>query len=220
MTQKRAFVFDAYGTLFDVHSIGTECNKIFPQKGEKISQTWRTKQVEYFMLHQIMGTYQPFKEITRSALLYAVKESHEELDSAAETQLMGAYLHLHIFPDVHRVLSELEGSTLAVFSNGSPDMLEPLVEQSIISHIVNQVISVDDVKQFKPSTQSYEYVLKTLNLSKDDIIFVSSNGWDISGAKNFGFQTAWINRDNNPVEELGLVPDHIFSNLNGLLSIN
>lgn len=213
----KAFVFDVYGTLFDVHSVRDKCEKMYPGKGTEISKTWREKQIQYSNLRQLMGNYQTFLTVTKEALRYAVKQHGEELDKAAEKELINSYLHLVAYPEVKEVLAQIQDKKIAVFSNGSHDMLDPLIKESEISKLIHQLISVDEIKQFKPTSASYDYALKQLQVQQEEVLFMSSNGWDISGAKNYGFQTAWINRKNLPVEELNLEPNSIYQDLKGIL---
>jgi len=213
----KAFVFDVYGTLFDVTAIKNECEELYAGHGETISQTWRTKQVEYFMLRQLMGNYDTLYSITHQALKYALKENELKSTEQIEQQLLEAYLHLPLYEEVEKVLTELKDQKLVVFSNGSHDMLDPLIENAGLKDLFSEVLSIDEIKEFKPVPASYQYAVEKLKLENQEVLFMSSNGWDISGAKSFGFQTAWINRKNLPVEELGLEPDDIFSDLNGLL---
>ncbi len=213
----KAFMFDVYGTLYDVFSVKEACNDIFPEKGDQISQTWRKKQIEYFMLRQLMDNYETFLTITKDALKYAANESKVELTEDNEKQLIKAYLCLPYYSEVKEVLKQLDHKQLVVFSNGSHDMLDPLIENSGLTELFDHVISIDEVKQYKPTPASYQYALDQLGIKAEEVLFMSSNGWDISGAKNFGFKTAWINRNNLPVEELNLAPDRIYSDLNGLL---
>ncbi|ANU11469.1 haloacid dehalogenase, type II [Planococcus antarcticus DSM 14505] len=213
----KAFVFDVYGTLFDVAAINKECEELYPGYGEKISRTWRSKQVEYFMLRQLMGSYATLYSITHDALKYALNENDLQASEQNEQQLLEAYLHLPLYSEVEKVLTELKDNNLVVFSNGSHDMLDPLVKNAELEELFNQVLSIDEIKQFKPTPESYQYALEKLELESHEVLFMSSNGWDVSGAKSFGFQTAWINRKNLPVEELDLDPDYIFDDLNGLL---
>nr|WP_226658692.1 haloacid dehalogenase type II [Pseudalkalibacillus hwajinpoensis] len=218
MNQVKAFVFDAYGTLFDVFSVIEKCEELYPNKGNQISQTWRKKQLEYSYLRQMMGNYRPFSEVTRDALRYAVEEAGAELTQENEDSLLEAYQHLTVYEEVPKVLKKLkeEGVTLAIFSNGSHDMLDPLVKQSPLAEYLDYVISADDIKQFKPTPASYTHALTFLELKRENILFMSSNGWDISGAKNFGFHTAWINRNQTPVEQLQLPPDTIYADLSDI----
>lgn len=213
----KAFVFDVYGTLFDVTAIKNECEKLYPGYGEKISQTWRTKQVEYFMLRQLMGNYATLHSVTHQALKYTLNENGLQSSEKNEQLLLQAYLELPLYEEVAEVLAQLKDQNLVVFSNGSHDMLDPLIEHAGLTSSFSRIISIDEIKQFKPAPTAYEYASEELGIKKDEVLFMSSNGWDISGAKNFGFQTAWINRKNLPVEELELEPDYIFNDLNGLL---
>ncbi|WP_377889832.1 haloacid dehalogenase type II [Alkalihalobacillus sp. R86527] len=214
----KTFVFDAYGTLFDVFSVTEKCEELFPNNGDAISQTWRKKQLEYSYLRQMMGKYRPFSEVTRDALRYAVAEAGQELKPEDEQQLLDAYRQLEVYEEVPEVLKALKEQNvkLAIFSNGSHDMLDPLVKQSPISDYIDHIISADDVKHYKPTPASYTHVIDSLDMKRDDVLFMSSNGWDISGAANFGFHTAWINRKEQPVEELNLHPSSIYHDLTGL----
>lgn len=164
-----------------------------------------------------MGSYESFDILTSNALEYAVSYYDEELTSDQKEKLLNRYLNLNVFSDVTDVLDKLEDKQLAIFSNGSHSILAPLIKQSTISDNINRIISADEVKSYKPSMESYAHAQKILQLNKCEILFVSSNGWDISGAKNYGFNTAWINRDNLPLEKLNLEPDRVYSNLNGIL---
>ncbi|HDG8341322.1 TPA: haloacid dehalogenase type II [Staphylococcus aureus] len=219
MTQNptKAFVFDVYGTLFDVYSVADKCNQYFPEKGEQISKTWREKQLEYTNLRQIMGNYKNFYSITKDALHFAVRKYGEEINEKAENELLKEYLYLTPYSEVKEVLNQLKNKKLAVFSNGSHDMLDPLIEKSELSGEFDQIISADEVKHFKPTIESYHYVSQILEVKPEEVLFMSSNGWDISGAKNYGFQTAWINRQNLPIEELNLEPNIIYQDLSGIL---
>ncbi|TWT25975.1 haloacid dehalogenase type II [Planomicrobium sp. CPCC 101110] len=214
----KALVFDVYGTMFDVLSISEACEEKFPGKGEEVGKTWHSKQMEYLFLHQLMGKYIPFSEVTKEALRFSVKEhAEEELDAAEEQGLFEAFLRLAPYPEVADMLGQLKGKELSVFSNGSHNMLDPLVENAGYTSFFSGIISVDEIKQFKPSLYSYQYLLNKIGLKHEEVLFVSSNNWDVAGAKNFGFQTAWINRKKQTVDELGLDPDFIFDDLTGLL---
>ncbi|PTG29067.1 haloacid dehalogenase type II [Staphylococcus capitis] len=186
MTQNptKAFVFDVYGTLFDVYSVADKCNQYFPEKGEQISKTWREKQLEYTNLRQIMGNYKNFYSITKDALHFAVRKYGEEINEKAENELLKEYLYLTPYSEVKEVLNQLKNKKLAVFSNGSHDMLDPLIEKSELSGEFDQIISADEVEHFKPTIESYHYVSQILEVKPEEVLFISSNGWDISGAKN------------------------------------
>ncbi|MGD6777380.1 haloacid dehalogenase type II [Sutcliffiella horikoshii] len=215
------FVFDVYGTLFDVHSVKEKADELFDGKGTEISEIWRRKQLEYSFLRQLMGNYETFSEVTKDSLKYAIKQLAIPFSNKEVESLMVQYTSLHAYDEVQNVLSTLKenGRVLAVFSNGSRDMLEPLVEQAGMKEYFHHIISVDDTKQYKPTPASYTGVLKEIGVKREEVLFMSSNGWDISGAKNFGFHTAWINRNHLPQEELGLAPDYTFDSLDGILDL-
>jgi 2-haloacid dehalogenase len=213
----KALVFDVYGTLFDVYSVKEKCDELFDGQGEEISILWRQKQLEYSFLRQLMGQYEPFIDITRDSLKYAVNKLNLEYNQEKELVLLEEYKNLSHYPEVETLLTEMKSKKLAVFSNGSRDMLEPLIQNSGLSSLFDEIISVDDIKQYKPTPASYSYCLKVLGLEREEILFMSSNGWDITGAKNFGFKTAWINRNKLPIEELNQKPHAIYTDLNGIL---
>ncbi|MGR3766238.1 haloacid dehalogenase type II [Rossellomorea sp. NS-SX7] len=214
----KAFVFDAYGTLFDVHSVIEKCNEMFPGKGKDISGIWRQKQLEYSFLRQLMGRYTTFFEITRDALRYACNEAGAELSNETERELLDSYLKLHHYEETEEVLMKLKSYQTAIFSNGSFDMLSPLVEQSPFASLLDEVLSVDEVKQFKPTPMSYQLVLERLGVRREEVLFMSSNTWDIAGASSFGFYTAWINRQGKGMDELGVKPDYEYGDLRGILN--
>jgi 2-haloacid dehalogenase len=209
-----AFVFDAYGTLYDVHSVAARCESCWPGKGAQLSQLWRAKQLEYTWQRSLMQRYVPFSTVTREALAYACEALKLELSVAQMEGLMGEYHRLAVYPDVASALKRLGGQQ-AILSNGSPDMLDPLVEHSKLQF--DAVISVDELKIFKPAPQVYELAVRRLGTPKDKIGFVSSNCWDALGAKSYGFTVYWINRLNAPVDRLGFRPDEVLTSLNEVL---
>ena len=200
-------MFDAYGTLFDVHSVAARCESCWPGKGAQLSQLWRAKQLEYTWQRSLMQRYAPFSTVTREALAYSCEALGLELSVAQMEALMGEYLSSRLYPDVAQTLAQLETAKKAILSNGSPDMLLPLVEHSGLE--LDAVISVDELKVFKPAPQVYELAVKKLQLDDSKIGFVSSNCWDALGAKSFGFSVYWINRAGAPVDRLGFKPDRI-----------
>ena len=213
----RALVFDAYGTLFDVHSIGTACESLFPGRGEDLSRLWRTKQLEYTWLRSLMGRYADFETITRDALDYACGALGLELAQAHATGLMQSYRQLSPFSEVKDALAALHGRKLAILSNGSPAMLNALVEHAGMSKLFDAVISVDELKMFKPHPGVYGLATRYLGVNAKEIGFVSSNFWDVSGASSFGFRTFWINRNNSQPDELGFEPVAVVQRLDELL---
>jgi 2-haloacid dehalogenase len=214
----RAYVYDAYGTLFDVHSVSEKAESEFKGYGKTISEQWRKKQVEYFMLHQLTGHYKPFSAVTRNALLYTLKNLSLQSNEDALHSLMQSYLELEVYDEVRATLETLQNQnkTQIIFSNGNYEMLSPLVEKRELNHLL-KVLSVDDVKQYKPAPAAYQYALETLGVEPYEVLFMSSNFWDITGASSFGFKTAWINRAGLEIDELGIRPDYIYKDLSGLL---
>jgi 2-haloacid dehalogenase len=210
-----AMVFDAYGTLYDVHSVAARCERCWPGKGTELSMLWRAKQLEYTWQRSLMQRYIPFSTVTREALAYACETLGLELDRVWEEALMQEYLRLATYPDVQETLKQLKSRKQAILSNGSPDMLLPLVEHSGLRF--DAVISVEELKIYKPAPQVYELAVKKLNTEKTRIAFVSSNCWDAIGAKSYGFQVYWINRARAPVDRLGFTPDAILGSLNEVL---
>jgi len=202
-----ALVFDAYGTLFDVHAVAQRCDSFWPGKGAALSLAWRAKQLEYTWQRSLMRRYRPFSEVTREALGLQLTATQMEA-------LMGEYLMLATYPDVVAALNKMRNKKLAILSNGSPDMLEPLLKQSGLKF--DAVLSVDELQIFKPAPQVYELAATRLKLSREHIGFVSSNCWDALGAKSFGFSVYWINRAAAPVDRLGFRPDAILKTLGDL----
>ena len=210
-----ALVFDAYGTLFDVHSVMRRCEAFFPGRHAAMSQLWRAKQLEYTWLRSLMRRYAPFSTVTREALAHACEALGLELTVERMEALMAEYNMLSTFSDVPGFFSRMKGVKKAILSNGSPDMLEPLVAHSGLE--LDAVLSVDEVKVFKPAPQVYELAPRRLGVAKERIGFVSSNCWDALGAKSFGFTVFWINRSRAPLERLGFEPDRVVERLDEIL---
>jgi 2-haloacid dehalogenase len=210
----QALVFDAYGTLYDVHSVIRRCDEFWPGKGAALSQLWRQKQLEYTWQRSLMRRYVPFSQITREALAYACESLKLALDAARTEALMQEYLKLAAYPDVPGAQARFKLKQ-AILSNGSPDMLEPLVQHSKLRF--DAVLSVDQVKAYKPAPEVYQLAVERLGVAKEAIAFVSSNCWDALGAKAFGFTVFWIDRAKAPVDRLGLQPDRIVGGLDEVL---
>lgn len=207
-----AFVFDAYGTLYDVHSVVARCESFWPGKGAPVSQLWRAKQLEYTWQRSLMRRYEPFSSVTRAALSYACAALGLELEGAQVDVLMEEYTRLALYPEARAVLARLKGKK-AILSNGSPDMLLPLVENSSLHF--DAVLSVDEVKVFKPAPEVYELAVRRLKTKA--IVFVSANCWDALGAKSYGFSVYWINRARAPVDRLGFEADAVLTSLDEVL---
>ena len=212
-----ALVFDAYGTIFDVHSVARLAESHFPGKGAALSAAWRTKQLEYTWLRSLMGRYEDFSRVTASSLSWALESqgiAPEENDPACRA-LMDEYRKLAMFPEVPAALESLaKRMPLAILSNGHPEMLEAVVDHNgVRERFRGGVLSVHKAKVFKPAPQVYGLAEEALGVPRSLMGFVSSNGWDAAGAKTFGFQTFWINRAGAPVERLGVRPDAIVKSL-------
>lgn len=210
----KAVVYDAYGTLYDVHSVIQRCENLFPGKGPQLSQMWRTKQLEYTWQRSLMDRYAPFSTVTQEALAYACAALGLELGEEAKQALLREYRALACFPDVRPALERLGGTRQAILSNGSPDMLDPLVAQSGLRF--DAVLSVDAVRIFKPSPAVYRLVLDAFGVQPGEVAFVSSNCWDALGARHFGFASYWINRTRAPVDKLGVEPVAVLRSLGDL----
>ena len=210
-----ALVFDAYGTLYDVHSVMRRCESFFPGKGAQLSQLWRAKQLEYTWQRSLMQRYAPFSAVTREALAYACEALRLELTAERMEALMSEYHMLSTYPETAKTLQALSGKRLAILSNGSPDMLDPLVANSGLRF--DAVISVDALKLYKPAPAVYGLAVSILGVPKERIGFVSSNCWDAIGAKSYGFTVYWVNRAGAPVDRLGFRPDKIGARLDEVL---
>ncbi len=213
----RGYVFDAYGTLFDVHSV-IEAGQEITTDPAGLSATWRQKQLEYTWLRALMGRYEDFWAVTGAALRYAIHRLELTATEAQIARLLEAYLHLTPFPEVKAALARLEGRPRAILSNGSPRMLDAAVASSQLGPLLEHVISVDAVKTYKPAPQVYALGPQALGIPASELLFVSSNAWDVTGAKAFGYRVAWCNRTGAPAEELGLTPDYVVSRLDQLLA--
>lgn len=214
-----ALVFDAYGTLYDVHSVVDLCDRFWPGKGGTLSQLWRNKQLEYTWQRSLMRRYVPFSRITEDGLRHACAALGLELGHAQLAALMQQYLRLDLYPEASGALAALGGCKLAILSNGSPDMLEPLVAASGMDQVLDAVLSVAEVEIFKPDPRVYQIAVDRLGVPKEAIGFVSSNCWDACGAKSFGFRTYWINRAGAPLDALDATPDHTIARLTDLAAL-
>lgn len=226
----RAVLFDAYGTLFDVYSVALAAEQLFPGRGEALAALWRDKQIEYTHLVTMAAPggerYRPFWEITRDALRWSCRRLGLALDEAGEARLMNQYRALSAFPENREVLQALQelGLPRAILSNGDPAMLDVAVRSAGLHDVLDEVISVEPLRAFKPDPRVYRLGLETLQraqpgLAARNVLFVSSNGWDAAGAAWFGFSTFWLNRAGLPREELHVAPTVEGRNLHELLAL-
>lgn len=235
----RALVFDAYGTLYDVQSVRSLAIELCGDKGEIITQLWRLKQLEYTWLRTLMRSYEDFWSVTRAALEFSLTSVGIAPACSLCDELMDGYLHLELYAEAQQALESLRDHKLAILSNGSPRMLEALLRSAGIADRFTAVVSCDQAQRYKPDPACYALVEPALQISKQQVLFISSNGFDIAGAKRYGFQVAWIERtgevpppENSQVgpaafyrlvrgrgEQLGYQPDFRLRRLTDLASV-
>lgn len=216
----RACVFDAYGTLFDVHSAVGKHRHRLGGHADPVSQLWRTKQLEYTWLRSLMGQYRDFWQVTQDALDFAFA-TYGLTDQALRQDLMQAYLQLDCYPEVTATLQQLKerGYRTAILSNGSPTMLNTAIDHAGISHLIDVTLSVESVGIYKPSPRVYQLAVAQLAVAAHEISFQSANAWDAAGAASAGLRVVWINRFNQQWERLGTVPDAELPSLRALPTI-
>ena len=216
----QAIIFDAYGTLFDVYSIGLTAEKLFPGKGDALSVLWRDKQIDYTRLRSMCSMYKPFWEVTQDALVFSCRKLGLTLTVDAQKELMSQYAALPAFAENLPVLKQLQQDNikLAILSNANTQMLEAAVKSAGMQGLFAHLLSVDVVRKFKTAPEAYQLGTDMFGMAAKNIIFVSSNCWDICGASWFGYTTFWVNRAGAPVEELGVTPDGQGKSLTDLLA--
>ncbi len=221
MTQPRAVLFDAYGTLFDVHSVAVAAEQLFPGQGQALSSLWREKQIDYTRLVSMSGRYRPFWDLTRAGLRCAALKLELDLTTAAEERLMNGYRQLRAFAENRAVLVALQqlGIPVGILSNGDPDMLDAAVRSAGFEPLLQHVVSVQPAARYKTDPAAYALGTAALQLPANQILFVSSNCWDAIGATWFGYTTLWVNRSGAPLEQLGTEPSHNGSSLRDVLPL-
>lgn len=222
MEKPRAVLFDAYGTLFDVYSVGLLAEQLFPGQGQALGVLWRDKQIEYTRLVTTSdhgAHYQPFWALTRAGLRYACKKLALDLTPAREEQLMNQYRHLSAFPENREVLQALKsrGVVTGILSNGDPDMLAVAVKSAGLEDLLDHVLSVDSLRKYKTHPDCYALGPQATGLDVTQMAFVSCNAWDALAATWYGYRTLWVNRYQLPFEELGTQPTRTGSNLRDVL---
>ncbi len=215
----RAVLFDAYGTLFDVYSVGLLAEQLFPGAGERLGVLWRDKQIEYTRLLTLAGRYKPFWDVTQAALHYSVQKLGLPSTPGAEEQLMNQYRHLSAFPENLEVLKDLKsrGVQAGILSNGDPQMLAVAVKSAGFGGLLQHQLSVHAVRRFKNDPAAYALGPQALGLAARDILFVSSNCWDAIGATWCGYSTLWVNRTGAPLDQLDTEPTRIGTSLREVL---
>jgi len=212
-----AYLFDAYGTLFDVHAAARRHAERAGPQYQQFSEVWRAKQLEYSWVRALSGSYADFWVLTEQALDYALAR-FPSVDKGLRADLLEAYWTLDCYAEVPTVLKGLRdgGARVAILSNGSPAMLEAAVKNAALDSVINDIFSVDALKTYKPAPEVYDMATTAYRLYPDAVSFQSSNRWDIAGAKKFGFRTVWINRNQMPDEYPDLGPDLILPSLTSL----
>lgn len=213
-----ALVFDAYGTLFDVHSVTRFAESLFPGRGPALSAAWRGKQLEYTWLRSLMDRYEDFNRVTAASLDWSLESLHLQASESDRRALLAEYRTLSVFPEVPEAIDRLARiRPLAILSNGHPEMLEAVVEHNQLRNFFRGgVLSVHPAGIFKPHPSVYRLVENRLGVARPLVGFVSSNGWDAAGAKAFGFQSIWVNRGGAPQERLGEPPDAVVTSLEAI----
>lgn len=216
-------IFDAYGTLFDVAAAAREAaaepgREAFAKHWQKVANDWRLKQLQYTWLRAVADAHTDFWQVTQNGLDWALEASGLQGDPELSERLLALYWELSAYPEVPDMLAKLKaaGMNTAILSNGSPDMLNGAVESAGVQEFLDDVLSVEDVQVFKPAAVVYDLVGQRFNCAKDEVLFVSSNGWDAGCATGHGFTTAWVNRAGEPVDRLPWTPNHILSDLTSI----
>ncbi len=217
MADVKACVFDAYGTCFDVAAAAAHCKDGLGDNWEPLAEIWRTKQLNYTWLRSLMNEYKDFWQVTEDALDFAL-DTLAISDQSLRNKLLALYEELDAYAEVPDVLKDLKGQgiTTAILSNGSEKMLASAVHGPGIADLLDDVISVNSLKVYKPHPSVYQLGVDELGVEKERICFMSSNAWDVAGAANFGFQVVWVNRFGQSVERLPGKPVHTISDLSEL----
>ena len=216
-------IFDAYGTLFDVAAAARQAaaEPEFPQLREtwvELANHWRLKQLQYTWLRAITGAHADFWEVTQNGLDWALEATALNGAPKLRQRLLDLYWQLQAYPEVPAMLHALKAAGLntAILSNGSPDMLDAAVQSAGLGDVLDDVLSVESVGVFKPDARVYDLVGARFNCDRDEVLFVSSNGWDAAGAAGYGFTTAWVNRAGDPMDRLPWTPQHVLSDLTSI----
>ena len=219
MKNIKAIIFDAYGTLFDVNSAAEKCKERLGDKWEGFANYWRTTQLEYTWLRSLMRRHKDFWQITEDSLDKSM--NFYNIDIAMRSELLNLYKVLSPFTEVRDALNKLKQSNykLAILSNGTPDLLNELVVRNGLKDIFDDIFSVEEVGIFKPDSKVYDLPINKYNIEKNEVLFLSANTWDVSGAGNYGYNTVWVNRNNNIFDKLDFEPNQQISNLSELLDL-
>ena len=219
MKKIKAIIFDAYGTLFDVNSAAEKCKEKLGDKWEGFANYWRTTQLEYTWLRSLMRRHKDFWQITEDSLDKSM--NFYNIDNSMRSELLNLYKVLSPFTEVRDTLKKLKQSNykLAILSNGTPDHLNELVVSNQLKDIFDDIFSVEEAGIFKPDSKVYDLPINKYNIEKNEVLFLSANTWDVSGAGNYGYNTVWVNRNNNIFDKLDFEPNQQISNLSELLDL-
>jgi 2-haloacid dehalogenase len=219
MKNVKAIIFDAYGTLFDVNSAAEKCKDKIGDKWESFANYWRTTQLEYTWLRSLMKKYKDFCQITEDSLDKSMKAF--KIDSSMRDELLDLYKILSTFPEVKEVLNNLKEKNykLAILSNGTPALLNKLVKSNNLESIFDDIFSVEEVGIYKPDSKVYDIPIKKYQIQKDEVVFLSANTWDVSGGGNYGYNSVWVNRNNNIFDYLDYKPQDQVKHLGEILDL-
>ena len=219
MKNVKAIIFDAYGTLFDVNSAAEKCKEKIGDKWESFANYWRATQLQYTWLRSLMDRHKDFWQVTEDSLDKSMKAF--KIDSSMRSELLDLYKILSTFPEVKEVLDKLKEKNykLAILSNGTPSLLNELVNSNNLNSIFDDIFSIEEVGIYKPSSKVYDIPIKKFKIQKDEVIFLSANTWDVSGGGNYGYNSVWVNRNNNIFDSLDYIPQNQVKNLEGLLDL-
>ena len=217
MKNIKAIIFDAYGTLFDVNSAAEKCKDKIGDKWEPFANFWRTTQLEYTWLRSLMGRHKDFWKITEDSLDKSMKSF--QIHSSMRDELLNLYKVLSPFKEVHETLKTLKEKKfkLAILSNGTPSLLKELVKSNDLDNLFDDIFSIEEVGIYKPSSKVYDIPIKKYQIKKSEVAFLSANTWDVSGGGNYGYQSIWVNRNNNIFDNLDYEPKNQIKNLKDLL---
>ena len=219
MKNIKAIIFDAYGTLFDVNSAAEKCKDKIGDKWERFANFWRTTQLEYTWLRSLMNRHKDFWQITEDSLDKSMKTF--DIDPSMRNELLNLYKVLSPFKEVPDTLKALKEKKfkLAILSNGTPSLLDELVKSNDLENLFDDIFSIEQVGVYKPSSRVYDMPIKKYNISKSEVAFLSANTWDVSGGGNYGYQSIWVNRNNNIFDNLDFKPKYQITDLNKLIQL-
>ena len=219
MENVKAIIFDAYGTLFDVNSAAEKCKDKIGDKWEGFANFWRTTQLEYTWLRSLMDRHKDFWQITEDSLDKSIKVFN--IDPSMRNELLNLYKILSPYKEVPETLKTLKEKKfkLAILSNGTPSLLDELVKSNHLNNLFDDIFSIEQVGVYKPSSRVYDLPIKKYNINKSEVAFLSANTWDVSGGGNYGYQSIWVNRNNNIFDNLDFKPKYQITDLNKLIQL-